>query len=223
MKDISEGLLIFYNLFVFIFVFLIIFIFYYKYTYKQYDVPLLLLKRQRLIKSFQISIDALEKLNAFYWIESGTLLGAVRHKGKIIPHDDDCDISVVGIDNNQSFNSLKKIVHSLGGELRKFEAGYRVYFSTEFTDLFFRYPDEKEQRYRGNKFAEVMFPSEKHYFKHIGKRSRMIMEGREVWAPEFPIDLLKQQYGPDVLDLVCITQSHSNIIANVFVPYCYPS
>jgi phosphorylcholine metabolism protein LicD len=41
--------------------------------------------------------EILTKHNIQYWITSGTLLGAARHKG-IIPFDDDLDIGVMHAD-----------------------------------------------------------------------------------------------------------------------------
>lgn len=55
------------------------------------------------VQLLRIVDKILRKYNITYWLDYGTLLGAVRHKG-FIPWDDDMDISVVRYD----FSRLKK-------------------------------------------------------------------------------------------------------------------
>ena len=50
-------------------------------------------KNQRFIDALLVLNKVFEKHNIFFWLEAGTLLGAVRDK-KMIPWDDDCDISI---------------------------------------------------------------------------------------------------------------------------------
>lgn len=55
-----------------------------------------------LLKEF---IRICEKYNLRYWLDFGSLLGAVRHKG-FVPWDDDCDVSMPESD----FIKLQKII-----------------------------------------------------------------------------------------------------------------
>ena len=84
------------------------------------DSPIL-----RLYQMFY-DIDFLfQKHKLTYFIDAGTLLGAVRHKG-IIPWDDDGDICVFKQDEKKLLN-LKKDLNNLGYDIVKYWAGYKIY------------------------------------------------------------------------------------------------
>ena len=63
--------------------------------------------------------------NITYWIDCGTLLGAVRHKN-IIPWDDDGDLAVF-VDDEQKLINLKYIFNGIGYGFSKSWCGYKIY------------------------------------------------------------------------------------------------
>lgn len=81
------------------------------------------------LKFFKFTKKLLENHNISFWVEGGTLLGTVRHKG-FIPWDDDIDINCWKKDEKKLEEALKKIPKKYS--YIKCCGGYKIYRNNFF-------------------------------------------------------------------------------------------
>lgn len=87
-------------------------------------------KQIKTLESLKFVINICEKYNLVYWIDFGTLIGAVRHKG-FIPWDDDIDICMPRADYKKMCKILDKEL--LNSEFCLEEIGYKQHFQIVIT------------------------------------------------------------------------------------------
>ena len=89
--------------------------------------PTVLREAQLIMLDMLVEFDSIcKKHNLQYWLDSGTLLGAVRHKG-FIPWDDDIDLSMP----LEDYRKFKEIAQD--------ELSENIFFQTKETDSEFKF------------------------------------------------------------------------------------
>ena len=111
-------------------------------------IPMIeLYKLERLYNVIKYTTKFLEKHNIDYCIESGTLLGSVRHNG-IIPWDNDVDIMIF----KDGYNKMKTLIDEYNNypfRILNITPGFKLFYEDEpYGELFVYDYDEKIDLYR---------------------------------------------------------------------------
>ncbi len=142
----------------------------------------------------------LDNADVRYWLDFGTLLGAVRD-GDIISWDNDADISYYHDDRDRMILALVKNIYSVGKhQLQVVGAGrFRVFYSYNLMDEpwldLYAWTDQAKEKLvsaEGEGFLKRLWP----YKQVIGELTRIDMKAwdKSVFVPEFYEQRLKNLY-----------------------------
>ena len=139
--------------------------------------------------------------NINYWIDAGTLLGAVRHKD-LIPWDDDADLCVY--EREERFLNLKPILNKYGYDVSKWWGGYKIFskkgkpikgfnYKYPFVDIFFVKPNNDKMVYTNKKVAKY-WPKSYHNTNDLFPLKEYHINTFKMYGPSNPKPYLDRCY-----------------------------
>ncbi|WP_341789210.1 MULTISPECIES: LicD family protein [unclassified Rickettsia] len=133
--------------------------------------------------------ELLTKHNINYWIDGGTLLGAVRHQG-IIPYDDDLDIGIMQEDEirlQQIFPEFQKLGYSISHDL-----AYKI-CQKGCIDIF-TFQKDQNKFIHSNLKTRTQYPNDFFYDHELLPLKKYKFGDIEVYGPYNPKENLNRQY-----------------------------
>lgn len=138
--------------------------------------------------------DILDSKKIIYWIDGGTILGAIRH-GCLIPWDDDVDICMLESDYDK-LEEITEYVKPLGFEIIKYWDLYKFRFIGKeypFVDIFLNIKKDNKYTLNSSHMLEY-WPNE--YFEHdeLFPLKKYKFGDHYYSGPNYPLDYLDRMY-----------------------------
>ena len=153
-----------------------------------------------------------------YWVEGGTLLGAIRHKG-IIPWDEDLDIRVLDI-YEDDINNMSKALNHFGYEIVDSWWGYKIFptngkiipgmkWKFPGLDIFISVKNNDIIKFKHQKCIDV-FGDVTFNIDDVYPLKELQFGSFKVFAPNNPTPYFDQCYGKDWYDVAYMMYDHEN-------------
>ncbi len=154
------------------------------------DIPMLRMKQLRMLDIF---VDICNKNNLDYWLDFGTLLGAMRHQG-FIPWDDDVDVSMPLSDYYRFIEIAEKhLPNDIFLQTPKTDPGFKQAFIKlrDHNSTFIEFHETESMPYHQGIFIDI-FPS--YEYPNIPVLLRKIMQRTTVFSRYFLFVTRKRVY-----------------------------
>lgn len=149
--------------------------------------------RDLLDRTFRVFVDALEAANLTYFIYGGTLIGSLRHHGRI-PWDDDVDVIVKASDKAR----LTEVLSQFDPEFALYVSGNDNYASQwKFYPTSGRFVFHRQYR---TPYIDIFFYRENE--THLWNASPMYI-GTEMWSKRSIFPLHRRPFGDLFLPAPC--------------------
>ncbi len=168
--------------------------------------------KDRLLKALFFLLDIIEKENVHYWVDGGTLLGAVRD-GKLIDHDEDADVSIFEKDWEKIAKHEKEFNDRGLSILRKTDGVGVIFYTKDAVEMYGSAGDKVKNvadrvlhidvfnwKKKGNnltrEYANINRNNGKDFpIEWVKETTNITLEGREVKAPGDTERFVRFRYG----------------------------
>ena len=146
-----------------------------------------------MLKLLRVFDDICRKNNLKYWLDGGTLIGAIRHNG-FIPWDDDIDVAMLS-DDYEKFIEIaqQELPDDVFLQTRKTDKKYPLYI-TKLRDKYSTYEEQNVARLNCHKgiFIDI-FPMDYIRYPFMQRNLKLFLHGTNYSELHSPIKSLIQQ------------------------------